>query len=394
MVLEGGPGSIRYLTDAIPLKTDSAAFLFHFLPDRLRHFSLVYQNPTYRVYEVAAQAPSAAAPVAYEPIYDLAIFADKKSLGAFIDDAVLTAGVAKLGHVATHLAVGDRFYAAGDYQTAARQYERAWMLDRGSKRAVWSLARALSIAGETDRSREILKAAAAMDPDYDVSALNIAEADALILLGRAALDRNQLKKSEALFQKALDDRPAAEEAYFGLGLALWRNNEAAAAESAFRKVVSINPERYQAFEYLGKLYAARDDLANAVTCVKKSLELNPSQPELENIYHLLQSRLADQKDAADKFEHYFKSGILKAQNNELQAALDMFIMASEMKKSASLMYNMGLVSYRMQKEDDAAAYLKEALALNPADIKAKTLLKIISSRRANVVSVAPESKAN
>ena len=187
---------------------------------------------------------------------------------------------------------------------------------------------------------------------------------------------------------------AAEEAYFGLGLALWRNNEAAAAESAFRKVVSINPERYQAFEYLGKLYAARDDLANAVTCVKKSLELNPSQPELENIYHLLQSRLADQKDAADKFEHYFKSGILKAQNNELQAALDMFIMASEMKKSASLMYNMGLVSYRMQKADDAAAYLKEALALNPADIKAKTLLKIISSRRANVVSVAPESKAN
>ena len=72
----------------------------------------------------------------------------------------------------------------------------------------------------------------------------------------------------------------------------------------------------------------------------------------------------------------------------------MFLEASAMKKTAPLLYNMGLVSYRMQKEDDAAAYLKEALALNPADIKAKTLLKIISSRRANVVSVAPESKAN
>lgn len=394
MVLESGPGSIRYLADAIPLKTDSAAFLFHFLPDRLRHFSLVYQNSTYRVYEVAALAPSAAAPVEYEGIYDLDIFADKKDLGASIDDAVLKEGIAKLGKAETHLAVGDRFFATGDYKTAARQYERAWMLDRRNKRAAWSLARALSIAGETDRSREILKAAAAMDPDYDAAALNIAEADALILLGRVALDRNQFKKAETLFQKALEDRPASEEAYFGLGLASWQNNDAAAAETAFQKAVSINPDRYQAFEYLGKIYAARNDLVNAVACVKKSLALHPSQPALENIYHQLQNRLADQKDAADRFEHYFKSGILKAQNDELQAALDMFIMASEMKKTAPLMYNMGLVSYRMQKDGDAAAYLKKALALNPADIKAKTLLKNILRRQANVVSVAPESKTN
>jgi tetratricopeptide (TPR) repeat protein len=394
MVMDGGPGSIRYLADAMPLKTDSAAFLFHFIPDRLRHFSLVYQNSTYRVYEVTAQAPSAAAPVEYEPIYDLDIFADNKDLGAYIDDAVLTAGVAKLGHAETHLEVGDRFFASGDYKTAARQYERAWMLDRGNKRAVWSLARALSIAGETDRSQKILKTAAAMDPDYDASALNIAEADALILLGREALDRNQFMKSEILFQKALQDQPASEEAYFGLGLAFWQNNKAAAAESALQRVVSINPERYQAFEFLGKIYAARDDLVNAVACVKKSLKLNPSQPELEKIYHLLQNRLADKKDAADKFEDYFKSGILKAQNDELQAALDMFLEASAMKKTAPLLYNMGLVSYRMQKDEDAAAYLREALALDPADIETKSLLKNILRRQSNVVRVHAESKTH
>ena len=84
----------------------------------------------------------------------------------------------------------------------------------------------------------------------------------------------------------------------------------------------------------------------------------------------------------------------KSQNGELQEALDMFLKASELKKNGPLMYNMALVSHRMQKDDDTAAYLKEALAINPTDIKSKSLLKYILGRQINVVIGDAESKTD
>ncbi|UCD80273.1 MAG: tetratricopeptide repeat protein, partial [Desulfobacterales bacterium] len=395
MVLSSAPGSMRYLANAIPLESGSAAFMFHFLPDRLKHFSLVYQNPTYRLYRLAAPTASAGPPhLQYEPVYDLTIFSAEEDPGRLINDEIIKDGLSKLRYADTHLKVGDRFFASKDYQTAARQYQNALTLDPGNKRAAWSFAGALILAGEAEKSEEVLRAAVTMDPNYDTEALDISDADALIFLGREALQSKQFIKSQILFEKALVDQPGSEEAHFGLGLALWRDNKLAAAESAFQKVVAINPESHQAFEYLGKIYAARDDLVNAVACVKKSLELNPSQADLEKIYHLLQNRLANKKDTEDRFEFYFKSGILKAKDGELQEALDMFLIAAEVKKTASLLYNMGLVSHRMQKNDDAAAYLKESLAINPTDINSKSLLKYILGRQMNVVIGDVESKAD
>ncbi|CAB1062092.1 hypothetical protein D1BOALGB6SA_6868 [Olavius sp. associated proteobacterium Delta 1] len=394
MVLNGGPGSIRYLADANPLRTDSAAFLFQFLPDRLQHFSLAYQNSSYRVYRVAAPVPSAVPSVEYEPIYDLDIFTADKDLPEFIDDAVLKEGIAKLGQPQTYLKTGDRFFEAGDYKTAARQYQRALMLGRSDKQAAWSLATALSISGEVDRAQRALEVAVELDPDYDPTALNIAEAQALILLGRKAFKRKQYLKSEILFQNALADRPGSEEAYFGLGLALWQLKKFAAAQSAFQQVVTINSENHQAFEYLGKIYAVRNNLAQAVASVKKSLELNPAQPELEKVYHLLQNRLAKQKDAEDIFNFYVSSGSQKARQGEFQAALDMFLRAAELRKTGSLMYNLGLVSYQLNKNDEARAYLKESLEINPADLKAKSLLKYILHQQMIAVSVSAESNTD
>ena len=169
-------------------------------------------------------------------------------------------------------------------------------------------------------------------------------------------------------------------------------NKLADAESAFQRVVAINPENHQAFENLAKIYAVRGDLENAVACIEKSLELNPSQPNLENIYHQLQKRLEAKKATDADFEFYFKSGILKAQNGELREALDMFLKASEVKKTATLMYNLGLVSHRMQKDDDAATYLKKSLAMNTTDMKAISLLKYILHHQINAVSLSSESK--
>jgi len=217
MVLNGAPGSLRYLTNAIPLKTGSAAFKFHFFPDRLNHFNLIYQNSSYRLYRIAAPTPSAVSSLQYEPVYDFTIYSAEESPDNFIDEELIKKGLENLRYPEMHLKIGDRLFASEDYPTAAGRYQVALRLNPGNKRAAWSLARALILAGEAEKSKDVLQLAVALDPDYDVAAIDISEANALMLLGREALNRKQFGKAEILFQRALEDQPDAEAAYFGLG---------------------------------------------------------------------------------------------------------------------------------------------------------------------------------
>jgi tetratricopeptide (TPR) repeat protein len=266
------------------------------------------------------------------------------------------------------------------------------MMSPGHKPVAWSLARALILAGDSEKSEKILRKAVALDPEYDAASLNISDANALILLGHEAFQRKQLKKSEILFQKAVENQPESEEANFEYGMALWRNNKHSAAESAFQKVLSINSENHQAYEYLGKIYAVRNDLTRAITSVEKALELKPSWPELEKIYHLLKERLARKNEAKEDFQFFFATGNQKARQGDLEAAFDMFLKAAEIKKTASLMYNLGLVSHRMEKEEEALAYLKESLDLDPTDRNAKSLYRYILHHQTDAVRVGAESK--
>jgi hypothetical protein len=52
MLLARGPESIRYRTHNRTVTKECAAFKFHFRPDSLKFFELVYSNPHYRVYHV------------------------------------------------------------------------------------------------------------------------------------------------------------------------------------------------------------------------------------------------------------------------------------------------------------------------------------------------------
>lgn len=52
LLLARGPESVRYRTHNRTVNKDCAAFKFHFRPDSLEFFELVYSNPHYRVYHV------------------------------------------------------------------------------------------------------------------------------------------------------------------------------------------------------------------------------------------------------------------------------------------------------------------------------------------------------
>lgn len=74
-LLDETPEGLRYASGRMSLREDSAAFLLHFHPDRLKRFRLVFQNEGYRVYAAEPPKPGETAPSL--PVYDLSQYAPR-----------------------------------------------------------------------------------------------------------------------------------------------------------------------------------------------------------------------------------------------------------------------------------------------------------------------------
>lgn len=69
VILDETPEGLLYASGRMKVDEDSAAYLFHFAPEKLKHFRLVFQNDAFRVYSVE---PNKGEPVPKLPVYDRA----------------------------------------------------------------------------------------------------------------------------------------------------------------------------------------------------------------------------------------------------------------------------------------------------------------------------------
>jgi tetratricopeptide (TPR) repeat protein len=382
MVLDGAPGSLRYVVGAIPLRANSAAFSFHFAPERLQHFSLVYQNGTYRVFEIDSRKTHAVTALPYHPVYDLSVFLENNDLAAVIDDAQLQAGLTKLSRAETHLNLAQGFSRSADYDPAILEFERALDLDPANGQAVSGLVLAINNAGRYDRlTIDLLQKAVAMDPQFDPTVLNLPDVDLWIALAQDALSRKEYPRAEALFEKARSLAPASEVANLGLGSALWAQGKTSAAEAIFWSVVSANPNHYQAYESLGKIYAARGQIEKALEYTQASLRINPAQPHLEQIVAALRARLQQQRLTNQDFDTYMSQADRMLAERDWKAAQSLYLEAAKFKKPYDLLVHLATASHEMGQDDTAMQYLREAIAMQPGNPSAKLLLKNILIRQ-------------
>ena len=71
MLMAQGTESIRYRTHNSIVSKDCVAYKFHFRPETLSHFTLIYSNPHYRIYQISQKGESAPdIPIEYFRIYD------------------------------------------------------------------------------------------------------------------------------------------------------------------------------------------------------------------------------------------------------------------------------------------------------------------------------------
>lgn len=124
-VLDETKDSSRYDAGRSGLKTSDAAVMFHFHPEQLENFRLVFENPDYRVFAVGREgkAPPAVSPRA--AIYELARFNPKTS-----EDGTLQLDVAKtLERIrASHqrLFIARLLARLGRREQALTEYEKAF----------------------------------------------------------------------------------------------------------------------------------------------------------------------------------------------------------------------------------------------------------------------------
>jgi len=80
-ILDESPDGPRYTSGDLRLRSDAAAVLFHFHPERLKDFRLLYENHRYRVFSTSPQAGAAAAVKSSDPVYDIARFSPRTEAG-------------------------------------------------------------------------------------------------------------------------------------------------------------------------------------------------------------------------------------------------------------------------------------------------------------------------
>lgn len=169
--------------------------------------------------------------------------------------------------------------------------------------------------GNSGEAEELLKQAAALDPE------NVA---CLLELASVYQKNNQPLKALQLYKKIIEIEPENPAYHFGTGILLARLKQNDEAEKAFRKVISLAPRqsagyRELAWIYLNtgqKLLQARQlaekavaleaiaanyfvlslachkngDNANALSAIKRAIELEPGNPQYQRLYKLIQQR--------------------------------------------------------------------------------------------------------
>ena len=141
--------SNRYLTNNLVLKKNSAAYKFHFAPELLEHFTLMYQNSSYRIFKVDEMVSSPIPEeLSYQPVYDVSLFQVKQvqtsrnprtsvnevkqftggkmlNEGDIFSNAELESGLQKLKAISTHMMAAQSYTQKRMYDQAIKEIQVA-----------------------------------------------------------------------------------------------------------------------------------------------------------------------------------------------------------------------------------------------------------------------------
>jgi hypothetical protein len=202
LLLDASTSSSRYMADRMRVPTTSAAYLFHFQPDSLEHFTLVYQDSFYRLYKVRRgdEVVIPPHPIPYEEMFDASLIATP---GATYDDRQTKTLIARFTQRLMTTKQATDLYARRGQRPAARV--------------------------EAERlAREALR----VSPDCS---------DALAQLALIASDEKHPEEAGFLLSRALTTHPTAPELHTIRALLLERQGRLGDARAALDDALELAP---------------------------------------------------------------------------------------------------------------------------------------------------------
>ena len=278
IVLDTSRSSPRYEAGLTVIPRRSAAYGFHFAPERLKHFALAYQNAEFRIFKIESPAGRPDTTLPYQPLFDIALF-DPEGRGETFDDSRIPDILPRLNRPEFRYALGERLYREGRYRDAALQYGLALQASPGLARAHIGLGNSLSRMGARNDARRQFLQAVRLNPNVSPDLLHTDDAAVFREIAEGLLKSDRLGLGVTWLQKTLSVNPDDLEARHNLGVTYLAGNEPDRARKQFEEILRRSPDYAPAHKLLGIVYREMGRHQNAIPYLKKFTTLAPNDPD-------------------------------------------------------------------------------------------------------------------
>ncbi len=168
---------------------------------------------------------------------------------------------------ALHEHNGDRYYEAGDFDSALREYSKALEMGSQKLKVYNNLGNVYFQRGQYEVAERYYRQALDIDPAYLFSLNNLA---------LALLHQHRYRQAGSLLTKALTQSPGSAVLYNSLALVNLGEEDMESAAGFLKKAVEINPDYSVALNNLGDLYLKNPELGeDPLPYIKRAIEKDP-----------------------------------------------------------------------------------------------------------------------
>ncbi len=239
-LLGSDPDSKRYLAGLSRVRPQNLIYRFHFKPDSLRHFSLVYRNRNYQLYKIVREKKGASkSPFhPYYPIYDEGLFyGSEKQSRRFLDDDRAEI-VRKRSHYAiVQIRQAREFLNRGDRKAAAAAVRQAVKEGQPDGEVYFKAAECLMDLRNYAKAQTMIRRALAYHPGNPRF---------LKLLARSHVAGNEPDKALSVLKRLSTQIPDDPVIYNNMGFIFWRQGRSAKARENFQQALRLDPRYMEA----------------------------------------------------------------------------------------------------------------------------------------------------
>jgi len=266
-----------------------------------------------------------------------------------------------------------KHHRQGQLETAESLYRQVLHADARHADALHLLGVAALQLGRQDEALSLINQAIEVRPEAAAYRLS---------LGQVHAAGNRLDESVGAYRQATALAPDLVDAWFGLGVALQAADRRQEAIEVYRRLLELQPDHVEAYHNLGSAYELCGQLDEAVVLYRRALELEPNRAATHNNLSSALYRCGRLEEAIvagrralslepDSTTACNNLGCALTASRQFNAAVDVLRRALVLRPDfAEAWYNLANALKGQGKLDEAAAAYRRAVELRPDRVEA------------------------